>query len=92
MDKEIGIKQTRELLEGVLELGVILAEALKDGAQLEDVTLILTTLLNNEKVKLALRDVSSIGGELKDISVEEGIELSMVAITYVPKILSALKA
>jgi tellurite resistance protein len=92
MSEERGIKETKEVIEGVVELSVVITEALRDGFQAgSDLPAILTALTVNPKMQAAYDNVKEVGAEIKDISVEEGVELGVIALMAVPKILAALK-
>lgn len=92
MSEEVGIKETKEVVEGVIELSVIIAESLKDGFQASsDLTAILVGLSTNPKMIAAYDNVKGVGEEVKDLSVNEGIELGVLALSSIPRIIDALK-
>jgi hypothetical protein len=91
----LAVKETKELLVGVNELSLIMIKHLKDGAQISDVMAIVDEMKNNPellaKLEAAKNDIAAIPEEIKDCSLVEAGELAMVQISYVPKIIAALK-
>lgn len=86
-----GIKEMKEALIGVLELGVLLAERFKDGIGIGDFFKIAMELRRNDKFEEAFRGLKQVKAELKDLSFDETVELSFMFTSYVPKFLEALK-
>ena len=90
-----GIKETKELLTGVNEIAVRLIKIFKDGVQLSDVGQLIILAQTDEALKAAVKAagdaVQKVPEELQDLTVLEGIELGMLQMSYVPKILEALK-
>lgn len=91
----VGIKETKEFVIGVNELAIALTMQLKDGFQMADLSALFTKLQSDEdfkaKLQAAYEGMNAMGGEFKDISMGEGIELALVQIQYLPKILAAAK-
>lgn len=89
-----GIKETKEALIGLNELAIVLAELLKDGAQLSDVSALTMKLVSDEnfrqKLDAAREGISLVDDEVKDISVMEAIELAKAQFDYVPKLIEAI--
>ncbi len=88
------IKETKEVLVALNEVTLVIAEALKDGFDAtEDLVAILNKLVLDEafktKIEDAFENISAIGDELKDIDLNEGIELALVQIGYLPRLLDA---
>lgn len=95
-EQKHGVKESKELLIGVNELSLVLMKHLKDGFQAgKDAAAILGELVANEEVKNklveAVQGVDKVPAEIKDLSLEEGVELGMVQVGYVSKIVDALK-
>lgn len=89
-----GIKETKELLVGINELSLVLIKHLKDGLQVgKDATAILSELVSNDELKDKLADavqgLDALDDELKDISLEEGVELGMVQVAYIGRLIEA---
>jgi len=92
----VGIKETKELLVGVNEVAIVMIERLKDGLQLgEDVAAIIGKWQSDSdfqaKVTLAVMGINGISAEVKEIDVNEAVELAGVQLSYIPKILEAAK-
>lgn len=95
MSEAIGVKETKEALVGVNELSMVLIKHLKDGAQITDIMAVVEEFKNNPdllaKLEAARENIALVPVEAKDISLIEAGELLMVQISYVPKIIAALK-
>jgi hypothetical protein len=95
MPEVLGIKETTEAVVGVNEVSLLLIKHLKDGAQVTDIMAIVDDIKNNPELLaaiLAAKDnISAVPAEMKDCSMLEAVQLSMVQISYLPKIISALK-
>lgn len=93
--EKIAVKELREALQGILELSIVLASAFKDGVQAQDALMIWQEIQSKPTVKIqliaAFQGVSAIPVEAKDLSLEEGIDLTMTILTYVPRLIEALK-
>lgn len=91
-----GIKETKEVIIAVNMLSVELIKALKDGPQMADVSTLFTALTTNEEFKVALyaayMDISKVPSEVKEIDLAGGLELAQVQLSFVPKIVEAIKA
>lgn len=90
-----GILETRDVLEAVNELAIIIIKHAKDGVQVSDISAIVLNIMNSDDTKKALvkavENVTTVPAELSDIDFAEGLELGKVQLTYLPKILAALK-
>lgn len=90
------VKETNEVLIAVNDLTLELINVFHDGAQLTDITAILSYISSNEDVKKALlaayENISAVPTELKEISLEDGLDLAATQISFVPKIVAAFKA
>jgi hypothetical protein len=86
------IKESKEALIGIFELGGIMAVALKDGFQAnKDLQAILMALVANEKVVKAYQNADKIPEELKDLDLLEVGELAKIGIQNVIDIISKLR-
>lgn len=90
------IKETKELLVGVNEMSILIISVLKDGFQAgEDIAKIVEKLTTDaafrEKMMASYEGIQNMPDEVKDISLAEGVELGMIQLSYVPKLLEALK-
>lgn len=92
---EKGIKETKELLVGMNEITVLLAEAFKDGVQAADAAEVYEKLKANPelsaKILAAYNGMNEVKEEVADISFVEGIELVKVQMEYAPKIVAAIQ-
>lgn len=69
-----GVKELKEVVDLVLEVGAVVKSALADGkVGLEDATLVFRVV---PKIGPALEGIKGIPAELKDLSVEEASELA----------------
>lgn len=88
---EVGVEELKELLDLLLKLGEVLAEHLSDGVDASDALKILVELLSAPEFKEGLEGLGKLGGEIKDLSVEEGVGLALHLAMGVPRILDKLK-
>lgn len=90
-----GILETRDVLEAVNEIAIIIIKHAKDGVQISDIGAIVLNIMNSDDTKKALvkavENVTAVPAELADIDLSEGMELGKVQLGYLPKILAALK-
>lgn len=86
-----GVKEAKELLNGVGVLVVMLLEQFKDGFQVEDLPVLLGKIAMNAELKEALSGVQNLPGEFKDLDINEGIELGAEVFKIVQKIFVVLK-
>lgn len=93
--EQVGIKETKEAMIGLLKLSAVMAEVLKDGAQLTDAVALFAKFQGDEKFKAALmaaqENVAAVPAELKDLSIMEGVELIQAAFPEIMEILKAMK-
>jgi len=87
------IKNTKEILVAANEIGLVVAQALKDGAQMSDVMVVVGKIMGDlqGKVGAAISGASEVPAEIKDISVNEVVELVALQLEYVPKFVNVLK-
>lgn len=92
---EKSVKETKEVLVAVGDLAVLLVEVLKDGVQISDALKIADALMKRPELlielKAALDGIEEVPAELKDISLDEGIELAKVSAEIVKKVVAAAK-
>lgn len=90
-----GIQETKEVLIAANELTLVVIKHVKDGVAVSDIPAIVSEIIASDSFKLALVDavkgVTNVPAEIKDIDLTEGMELGKVQLAYVPKILEALK-
>lgn len=90
------IKETKEAIIGANELALLLITRLKDGLQLvEDISAIIGKLMSDAefqaKMQAAYENIQAIPEEIKDLQIGEIVELVGIQVSYVPKIVDALK-
>ena len=95
MENKLAIKETREMLEAILELSLCLIDVFKDGAQISDIAELWSKLSNDPVVKakmLAAYDgYRLIPAELKDMDAVEGVEIASALLLYIPRFIERLK-
>lgn len=93
--EKLGIKETKEALDGLNSLSEEIVSLAKDGIQMGDaVKLAEDIMLKPEfkaKLAAAIEGIQKVPAEIKDIDFAEGIELAQFEYEGVKKILEALK-
>jgi hypothetical protein len=88
------VKETKELVVGLLKLSALLAEAFKDGVQAQDAVAIWAKIQSDEALKAALVEAyngaDKVKEELKDISVAEALEIVAVCIPEIKALIEAV--
>ena len=84
-----GIKEISEVFDAVESLSVDAIIALKDGADLSDLSVIMNNL---GKIKDAIEGFSNVDDEIKDLDKEETKLLAEKAVSMAFNIYGALKA
>jgi len=89
------VHNAKELLVAVNEVSIFLIARFVDGLGADDAVAIWEKLKNDDefktKIMVAYEGYQQIDDELADANLEEGIELVQMQLSYVPKILAALK-
>ena len=90
-----GVKELQEAIEAILEISIKIGSVLKDGYQPADLALVFDLFAKDEEMKkkiaAAYDGISKIGGEVKDIDIHEGIELTIAIVKFLPKFLDIFK-
>lgn len=90
-----GINETKELLEALMELSLILIDVFKDGVQIKDSVELFQKISSDPvlkaQLKAAYEGYQKIPDEIKDLDAVEGVSLSTCLLSYIPKILEHLK-
>lgn len=90
-----GIKETKEFVVGVNEVGVEICKVAKDGLQVSDAASLYIAIQSSPelqaKLVAAFQGAQAIPAEVKDLDLVEGVELVTVQVSYVPKYIDALK-
>jgi len=89
--EEIGIEELSELIKGLFAFSGHVIDALKDGFDLTDLPVILSKLGYDPEVKEALEGLGKIGKEVKDIDLQEGMQLGMIVMSEIPDLLKRFK-
>ncbi len=88
------IKETKEALDGVMQMCMVLALVLKDGAQIGDIAVIFEKISTDEilrqKIVSAFEGMGKIPDEITHITVQEGMELAMMMLSFVPQFIAIL--
>lgn len=89
----VGIKETKEACLGLITIAAALVKEMKDqGFQAADLVKaaesIMADPVKKQRVSDAYNGASQIIGEVKDISLAEGLELAMA---IVPEVIAAVK-
>lgn len=87
-----GIKETKEVLVGVNEFSLFMIARAKDGLGFDDALALFANSELKAHLAKAFEDVKEVKAELNDLDLEEGLDLAKVQISYVPKIVAAVKA
>ncbi len=85
-------KELEELVVGVMELALLLADKFKDGVQPADALDIFAVLKSDPKFSDAVMGLSNIPAEVRDYSVKDGIDLGVKVLEYVPKFIDLFTA
>jgi len=94
MEPKMGVKELSEALEGMLELGLAFAELAKDGLQLSDLAALYAKMQAEPlrgKLAAAADKMSKVPAEAKDLDLQEGMQLAMLMLPYVPRYVEAFK-
>lgn len=88
------MKETKEVVIGLLALTTELAKAFKDGVQVADVGVILAKLQDDQfmaKLKAAYEDVEKVQDEVKVAGAGEVLEIVAAALPEIKALLEAVK-
>jgi len=92
---KVGIKETKELLDGLNTIAEEIISVAKDGIQVQDAVQIVEDLILKPEFKAklvsAVQNVKDIPAEIKDLDLAEGVELVQFEYEGVKRIIEALK-
>lgn len=88
MSGNYGIKETLDVIDAIEGLTIDTIESLKDGASLDDITVLFKNL---EPLKEALKGIDQIDDEMKDLDIEEIKMLTGKAVEMVFAIVAKVK-
>lgn len=90
-----GIEELKNALTVFNELVIFLISRFKDGFQIEDLAALWLKLSEDQEFKERIQDVflsmGTIPTEVKNLTVEQSVELSSLQLSYIPKIVETLK-
>lgn len=90
MAEQKGIKELLELVAGLKEVALVGKAALKDGKiDMNDLGLLSQLLLKQQALILAFEGLGELGGEAKDISLDEAMELIKVLLAAAKEVKDA---
>ena len=93
---KMGIKETKEILVGALEIAVTLLEQLNDGFQFDDANAWYDKIVNDaafrSKMVAAYEGSGKAPSEIADLDILEVTELAMAVLAYIPILISAFNA
>ena len=89
------IKELKEVVVAANEISLFIISRLKDGVGIDDAMAAYQKLTQDAEFKKMIADahdgLSTVGGEVKDLDLSEGLELIILQAGYVPKFVEALK-
>lgn len=86
---KVGIKESKELLNGVMSMAVLMVKRFSDGFQVDDLSAILAAMAVDPEFREAIKGLKELPVEVKDIDLQEGLELGMLVLGRVPEIIAA---
>lgn len=94
-NEKVGIKETKEVLAASNILAILIIKKLKDGLQVQDGIELAQSLFSDGEVKSAIQaaadKINAVPAELKDLDLNEGIELGMWQAMQIPHLIEAMK-
>ena len=95
--EKLGIKETKEVLIALNEIGLVVYPIVKDGVQVyDDMKALIEAILSNSDFRQAIADavdkVMDVPAEISDIDLQEGIELIGTQLEYLKKLVDVLKS
>ena len=91
MEEKKDIKEMKEMMVGLMEMALMMAELFKDGVQAEDFMQMFMKLKDDPRYLEAFKGMKEIPAEAKDIDLQEGMELVMMMMPYIPRMIDAMK-
>ncbi len=94
-EQKLGIKETKDVLIAANKLTILIIKKLKDGVQIQDGIEIAESLFKDGEIKSAVGEakdkIEQVPAEVKDIDLQEGLELGMYQASQLPLYLEAIK-
>jgi hypothetical protein len=95
MENKLGIKETKEAFAASLAVGTLIYNKLKDGAQMSDVMEVIAKFQLDPVFKKTVTEgyegANQVPAELQNLTLSEGIELSIYVMQEGMKAITALK-
>lgn len=89
------VKELQELVDGLMALSIKLAKHLKDGFQWHDIPNFMAEFKNDPEfsayMSKAFSGVSKVPEEIKTMSLNDGVTLSVSVLPWVQKLINELK-
>lgn len=96
MSEQIGVKETKELVVGLLKILTVMVKQFKDGAQASDAAELYENIVKNPEVKAAImaayEGYDKVPEEVKDTSVIEFAQLVGASIPELIKLAEEIKS
>lgn len=93
--EKAGIKETKEVLDGLSDLGAFIIEKAKDGLQAQDGIDIVSKIMLDPgfkaKMDSMVSGIQNVPNEIKDLDISEGFELIKEGYEGYKQIIEALK-
>ena len=94
-NEKLGIKETKEVLDGLNVVAEEIISVAKDGIQIKDAAQIVEDLILKPEFKAKLvamvDNIKAVPAELKDLDLSEGVQLVQFEYDGVKRIIEALK-
>jgi hypothetical protein len=95
IEEKVGIKESKEAIDGAVELSKFVISRAKDGIGIDDASALVMKLLADEafkaKLQSAVEGIQLVPAEFKDLDFSEGVELGVFAAGKAKEIIDELK-
>jgi hypothetical protein len=92
---KVGIKETKEVLDGLTDIGAFIIVKAKDGIQLQDGIDLVSKIISDpefkSKMEAMVGNINLVPAEIKDLDIAEGVELIKESYDGYNQIMEALK-
>lgn len=89
MGEKRDVREIKKVLSATLELALCCIDVFKDGVQFDDFVTIAERLKEDERYLNAFKSLKEVPAEVKDLDLNEGVELSTVLLGYIPKFIAS---
>jgi hypothetical protein len=94
-EEKVGIKESKEAIDGSVEIAKFVISRAKDGIGIDDASALVMKLLADEafkaKLQSAIEGIQLVPAEFKDLDFSEGVELGVFAAGKAKEIIDELK-